>query len=318
MTAARAQEPVIVVDGVSKFYGDVLGVSDVSLRLGRGVTGLVGPNGSGKTTLMNLLAGLIRPDEGRITVLGLSPDQPERLMRRLGYCTQVDAFPAGSTGRGFVVHWLVASGVAPRQARRLADRAIARVGLLDDADRRIAGYSKGMRQRIKLAQAIAHEPDVLILDEPLGGLDPLARAEVIGVFRDLAADGCTLLVSSHILHEVDLVADTVVLMNEGYVVAEGSVRSVRAELTTHPLQVLVRCSHAGRVASQLVARDDVVELRMHADRGGFVVSSRDADRLHLDLERIMLEQGATVETIVPADEDIQAIYDYLVSGAGGS
>ncbi len=316
MTGSSGARPVIVLDGVSRFYGDVLGISDVTLEIGPGITGLVGPNGSGKTTLMNLVTGLIRPSDGSVRVLGHPPDDPELLMRRLGYCAQVDAFPPGLTGIGFVMRYLLAAGLGRSRARDLALRAISRVGLAEACGRRVAGYSKGMRQRIKLAQAIAHDPDVLILDEPLNGLDPLARAEILGLFRDLAAENRTLLISSHILHEVDIVSDAVVLMNDGFVVAEGAVRDMREELTTHPLQVLVRCSRAPRLAARLLELEDVVEVRIHPDRAGFVVASRDADALHLALERIVVDDGVEIETILPADEDIQAIYNYLVSGSG--
>src|SRR5690242_5908374 len=193
----------VIFENVSKFYGDVLGVNRVNLSIPPGITGLVGPNGSGKTTLMNLMVGLIRPSRGKIDILGVSAEQPEELFKHVGYSTQYDAFPPGLTGYQFIESYLRVHGYTAKEADEMTWKAIERVNLVDAAKRRVAGYSKGMRQRIKLAQAIAHQPSVLVLDEPLNGLDPMARAEVISLFRELADGGLHVLVSSHILHEVD-------------------------------------------------------------------------------------------------------------------
>ncbi|HIG44140.1 MAG: ATP-binding cassette domain-containing protein [bacterium] len=196
-------------------------------RRGPGITGLVGPNGSGKSTMMNLIAGLMRPNRGRIEVLGLTVSKPEIFYRQLGYCTQYDSFPAGMTGHRFVQSILEIHGYSNAATDMLTQDALQRVDLLDAAHRPIAAYSKGMRQRIKLAQAICHRPKVLILDEPLNGLDPMARAQVIALFRELADAGASLIISSHILHEVDLISDRVVLLNSGYLVAEGDVEGIK-------------------------------------------------------------------------------------------
>src|SRR6266850_1925694 len=179
----------IVFDDVSKFYGEILGVNRVNLQIDTGITSLVGPNGAGKSTLMNLMTGLLRPSRGNIKVLGIPTDRPEQLFRKVGYCTQFDSFPRGLTGREFINSFLSVSGVAKNQAEDWTEEALERVDLLPAGDRKIGAYSKGMRQRVRLAQAIAHQPSVLILDEPLNGLDPMVRAETIALFRQLAADG---------------------------------------------------------------------------------------------------------------------------------
>ncbi len=230
----------IVFDEVSKFYGEILGVNRVNLQIGPGITSLVGPNGAGKSTLMNLMTGLLRPSRGSISVLGIPTDKPEQLFRKVGYCTQFDSFPRGLTGREFIKSFLLVNGFDRQKADALTVNALERVNLLDAADRKVAAYSKGMRQRIRLAQAIAHRPSVLILDEPLNGLDPMVRAETIALFRQLAADGLHLIISSHILHEVDMMSDRVVLVNNGYVVAEGHIHGVRGEMEEHPVQILIR------------------------------------------------------------------------------
>ena len=214
---------MITFENVSKFYGEVLGVNRVTLTITPGITSLVGPNGSGKTTLMNLMTGLLRPSRGRITVTGTPVDHPEVLCRKVGYCTQYDSFPPGLTGYEFVHATLRLHGMNESDAKAKADRAISKVGLTPAAGRNVAGYSKGMRQRIRLAQAIAHDPDVVVLDEPLNGLDPMARAETIALFRQLADEGRYVVLSSHILHEVDLLSDRVILVHHGYVVAEGKI-----------------------------------------------------------------------------------------------
>jgi ABC-2 type transport system ATP-binding protein len=307
----------IVFEGVSKFYGEVLGVNQVDLAIAPGITSLVGPNGSGKTTLMNLLTGLIRPTQGRVSVLGFTADDPEAFFRRVGYCTQFDSFPVGVTGRGFVRETLRLHGFTRREAEALADEAITRAGMTEAADRRVAGYSKGMRQRIRLAQSIAHHPLVLVLDEPLNGLDPMARAESIALFQALGREGLHVILSSHILHEVDRISDRVVLLSNGYVVAEGEIHGVRTEVTeTHPLQVLVRCAHPARLAARLFADAHVVEAKLHADGQGLLVRTRDADALYERIGRLVVDDGFEIDTVAPADDDVHSVYQYVIGAEG--
>lgn len=308
----------IVFDNVSRFYGEVLGVNRVNITIPPGITGLVGPNGSGKTTLMNLMTGLIRPSRGSVSVLGIPTDRPEELFGKVGYCTQYDSFPAGVTGFGFVHGLLRLHGRPPEECGRLAWEALDRVGLRDAARRKVAGYSKGMRQRVKLAQAMAHRPDVMVLDEPLNGLDPMARAETLALFRELGEQGRLVIVSSHILHEVDRASDQVILLSSGYVVAEGQIQGVRGEVTEHPMQILVRCDRAAELASRLFLEDHVVEVKLHDDRKGLLVRTRNADRFHLTLNRLVVEAGYEIERVAPADEDVHSVYQYLVGAQGGT
>ena len=305
-------EQGIVLEGVSKFYGEVLGVNHVDLRLEPGITALVGPNGSGKTTLMNLIAGLIHPTRGHVSLLGIAPERPWGALHHLGYSTQWDGFPRGATGLQFLLGTLRLHGISEAEASRRAWQALERVQLTDAARRRVAGYSKGMRQRVKLAQAMAHGPRVMILDEPLNGLDPMARSEFIALFRELAAEGRYVLVSSHILHEVDLIADQMVMLNQGYVVAEGDIPDVREEMVEHPLQVMVRCPAPSALASRLFGHEHVVEVKLHQDRGGLTVTTRRADALYLLMNQLVAEEGVEVESVAPADDDVLAVYQYLV------
>ncbi|HVF87454.1 MAG TPA: ABC transporter ATP-binding protein [Pyrinomonadaceae bacterium] len=316
MTEARAQ--MIVFEDVSKFYGEILGVNRVNLSIAPGITSLVGPNGSGKTTLMNLMTGLLRPTRGRISILGTPPDDPEELFRKVGYCAQFDSFPRGMTGWEFISYFLGVHGYGKSEIDELTSRALARVGLTEAANRKVAGYSKGMRQRIRLAQSVAHNPSVLILDEPLNGLDPIARAEVIRLFRQLADEGLHLVISSHILHEVDMMSDCVVLLNNGYVVAEGDIHGVRGEMEEHPMQILIRCDRPALLAARVFGGDDVVEVRLHKDRRGLFVKTRDADKFYLTLNHLVIECGITIESIAPADDDLNAVYQYLIGSEGAS
>ncbi len=314
-SASPGGERRLVFEDVSKFYGEVLGVNRVDLVIPPGITSLVGPNGSGKTTLMNLVTGLLQPTRGRIRVLGMTPSEP-RLFHHVGYATQVDAFPRGATGFDFVTSYLRLHGYDRAAAAELARRAIARVGLTEAAGRKVAGYSKGMRQRIKLAQALAHRPAVMVLDEPLNGLDPMARAEVIGLFRELADAGLFVVVSSHILHEVDRISDQVILVNGGYVVAEGEIEGVREEMAEHPIQILVRCDRPALLASRFFERDSAVEARLLGDGRSLLVSTRDADGFHRLLQKLVIDGEVAVETVAPADADVHSVYGYLISGNG--
>ena len=313
-----AADQLIVFDNVSKFYGEILGVNRVNLQIAPGITSLVGPNGAGKSTLMNLMTGLLRPTRGSITVLGIPTDQPEQLFRSVGYCTQFDSFPRGMTGREFINSFLLVHGFEQKRATELTQVALERVNLVEAADRKVAGYSKGMRQRIRLAQSIAHEPVVLILDEPLNGLDPMVRAETIALFRKLAAEGLHLIISSHILHEVDMMSDRVVLVNNGYIVAEGNIHGVRDEMEEHPMQILIRCDQPSKLAAYVFAQDHVVEARLHDDRGGLFIKTRDADRFYLLLNRVVADGELNVESVAPVDDDMSAVYQYLIGTSGGS
>jgi ABC-2 type transport system ATP-binding protein len=306
--------PEIVFDEVSKFYGDVLGVNRVSLRVPPGITSLVGPNGSGKTTLMNLMTGLIHPQRGAVTVRGLSPRDPEKLMRITGYATQYDAAPRGATGFEFVSTALLLYGFPRQEAERRAWKALERVSLTEAAGRKVAAYSKGMRQRVRLAHAIAHEPDVLVLDEPLNGLDPLVRAETIALFREFAAMGRHVILSSHVLQEVDVISDQVILIANGMIIAEGEIRSVREEISEHPSQFLIRCRDASRIASMLFEQDHITEVKLNDDRLGLLVLTRNRQEFSRVLTRIAMA-GHTIESVVAADENVDALYEYLIGGS---
>jgi ABC-2 type transport system ATP-binding protein len=304
-------EPAVIFEEVSKFYGEVLGVNRVTLHIPPGITSLVGPNGSGKTTLMNLMTGMIFPDNGSIRMRGISPRDPEQLMRITGYATQYDAAPRWATGFSFITTGLLLFGYDRNTAEEKAWKALERLGLTEAAHRKMAAYSKGMRQRVRLAQAIAHEPDLLLLDEPLNGLDPLVRAETIALFRSWAAMGRHVILSSHVLQEVDLISDQVILIANGMIIAEGTIRDVREEIHEHPSQFIVRCRDASQVAALLFAEGHITEIRLNEDRMGLLVMTRDPEQFSRSIGRVALE-GHKIDSVIPADENVDALYEYLI------
>jgi ABC-2 type transport system ATP-binding protein len=307
----------ILFENVSKFYGEVLGVNRVSLSIPPGITTLVGPNGSGKTTLMNLMTGLVQPSSGRISVLGLTSGDADRFFRHVGYCTQIDSFPRRLTGWECLLDALLLHGMSEGDAFRLAGEALERVRLGNAGARRIESYSKGMRQKIRLAMAIAHHPRVLVLDEPLNGLDPMARAESLGLFQELSRQGMHLVISSHILDEVDRISDRVILITGGYIVAEGDIHQVRHEVRDKPMQVLIRCDEPEMLASRIFMTNHCVEARLHDDGGGVFLRTGDIDEFYRILNEIAVEGLVKIEAVAPADDDTRAIYQYLIGSEGG-
>jgi ABC-2 type transport system ATP-binding protein len=294
-------------------------VNRVSLTIPPGITTLVGPNGSGKTTLMNLLTGLVQPSSGRISVMGLSSRDANRFFATVGYCTQFDFFPRGMTGWQFLVDSLMLYGMSKLAALQLAEESLQRVQLDKAAAlRKMDGYSKGMRQKIRLAQALAHRPRVLVLDEPLNGLDPMARAESMALFEELGRQGIHLIISSHILDEVDRIADRVVLITGGYLIAEGNIHQVRQEVREKPMQVLVRCDRPEALAAKMFAMNHCVEAKLHPDGKGIFLRTGDIDQFYSILNEIATEGIVKIEAVAPADDDANAIYQYLIGSEGGT
>jgi ABC-2 type transport system ATP-binding protein len=308
----------ILFEDVSKFYGEILGVNRISLSIPPGITTLVGPNGSGKTTIMNLMTGLIQPSSGKLSVLGLTPADAEEFFTAVGYCAQFDSFPREITGWQFVLDSLMLHGMEKAMAIDLAVEAIDRVQLGEAASRKIAGYSKGMRQKIRLAQAIAHHPRVLVLDEPLNGLDPMARAESIALFEELGRQGMHVIISSHILDEVDRISDRVILITGGYLIAEGNIHQVRQEVHEKPMQVLIRCDHPELLASKMFSINHCVEARLHADGKGVFLRTGDIDQFYSMLNGIVADGLVKIDAVAPADDDANAIYQYLIGSDGSA
>ncbi len=295
---------------VTRWYGPVAGVLEVSFTLEPGVTGLLGPNGAGKSTILHLAAGLIRPGMGRVEVFGRPPFLSGSARARLGLLPETQSFPPGVTGRTFLRTCLLLSGVPGREARRRADALLEEVGLARAADRKAAGYSQGMKQRLKLAQALGHDPDLLLLDEPLTGLDPLARREVIAKVHELGERGKAILVSSHVLHEVEAMTSRVILLNQGRILAWGEIPEIRALLKDQPIRVLVRGRDSRRLASEMARWPSVGGFRLNGD--SLEVEAWDGEAFFEALGGLGRSDWAGLEEVRILDENLEALFDYLV------
>jgi ABC-2 type transport system ATP-binding protein len=308
----RVEAPVLLFDKVSKWYGPVLGVNQVTLELRGGITGLVGANGAGKTTLLRLATGQLRPDLGSVSVLGHDAwGEPGK--RLVGYCPDVDAFYEEMSGRQFVHAMARLCGYDGAEARRRTGEALELVQMAGRSDRPIAGYSKGMRQRVKMAQALLHDPRLLILDEPLSGIDPVGRQEFIALYRELAARGKCLVVSSHELDELEKLTDHVAVMARGRIAAVGTLTQIRDLLDDQPLSVRLECDQPRRLAGALMALPDVVGVEL-TDDGALVARARNPRQFFAELTTLVLEEGYDVRHVETLDDSAEAILGYLLGG----
>ena len=302
---------VVQTDHLSKWYGQVIGLNDISLTIAGGITGLLGPNGAGKSTLLKLITGQLKPSKGSVKVLGESVWGNPAIFRRLGLCPEQDAFYDRMTGHEWVTALLRLHGYGERDASDKAMASLEQVDLLEAAHKRIGAYSKGMRQRVKLAQAIAHEPKLLILDEPLSGMDPLARRKTIRLLRNWAAAGRNVIVSSHILHEVEALTSDILLMHHGRVLAEGNVHQIRDLIDEHPHTVCLRSKHPRALATTLVASDDVLSVRFEEDAVFVQTAKPDAFYARVT-EMAATNGGGDIYEITSPDDNLQAVFEYLV------
>jgi len=313
----------ISLRAVSKWYGAVIGVNEVSLDVEPGITGLLGPNGAGKSTLMKLITGQLRPSLGDALVLGRPVAASAAARRHVGFLPEVDAFYEEMTGRRFVYTMARLSGLTRADARRSVEAALARTGMIDRAAKPLKGCSKGMRQRIKLAQALVHDPLVLVLDEPLTGIDPPGRLELMALFRELRDEGKTILVSTHILHEVEAITDRIVLMARGRVLASGTLGRIRELLEEHPLTVRIVSDRTRALAAALLRLGAVAGVALgetgngqETGGGEIIVKARKPAELFRELPGVVTSLGARVERVEALDASVEAVFGYLVSTAG--
>ena len=302
---------VVAAEHLSKWYGHISGLNDVSVAILPGVTGLLGPNGAGKSTFMKLATGQLAPSTGTIRVLGEPIWNNPALYARIGYCPDQDAFYDHMTGRGWLEALVRLNGLSPLDARAAAARALDVVELADAADRRIGGYSKGMRQRVKLAQAIVHDPELLILDEPLSGMDPLMRRTTIQLIKAWARAGKSVLVSSHILHEVESMTPNILLVNNGRILAEGNVHQIRELIDEHPHTVFVRAADPRGLAQHLMSQDDVLSVTF--EEGAVVIQTARPDVFYTRLTALAASgEAGAIDEITSPDDNLQAVFKYLV------
>jgi len=298
---------------LARWYGPVVGLVDVSLELEPGVIGLLGPNGAGKSTFLKLVAGEIRPSRGTIEVLGRNPFANRAHFAETGFVPQQDALYDDMSGRDFVAFLLRLSGHSAREARDRAAQALERVGLADAMFRPTRGYSRGMRQRTKIAQAIAHAPKLLVADEPLAGLDPIARRGIVDLMLELARDGTSILVSSHVLHEVEELTHNVLLLHRGRVLAQGQVPEIRALLSRHPRKVEIRARDARALARAVLDLPGVGSLRIAADGTSLGVETHDLEGFLAALPKTAAATRAGIRSLETPDAGLEAVFEYLVS-----
>jgi ABC-2 type transport system ATP-binding protein len=303
--------PIVAADHLSKWYGQVIGLNDVTVTVPPGITGLLGPNGAGKSTFMKLITGQLNPSKGTVKVLGEPIWRNPSLYFRIGFCPEQDAFYERMTGIEWVKALVRLNGFSDAEASQAAERAMTAVDLMDAANKKIGAYSKGMRQRVKLAQAIVHDPELLILDEPLTGMDPLGRRKTMKMIREWAKQGKSILVSSHILHEVELMTPNILLINNGRILAEGNVHQIRDLIDEHPHSVYIRAEDPRGLAKEFLTHADVISMRF--EPGAVVVETGKPDEFYARLtELVAAGQCGAVDEVTSPDDNLQAVFKYLV------
>jgi ABC-2 type transport system ATP-binding protein len=306
-----AGAPIMTADHLSKWYGQVIGLNDVSVQVPPGITGLLGPNGAGKSTFMKLITGQLRPSKGGVTVLGEPIWGNPGLYFRIGFCPEQDAFYERMTGLEWVTALVRLNGLDETAAKSAAERALGTMDLLEAKDKKIGAYSKGMRQRVKLAQALVHDPELLILDEPLSGMDPIGRRRTMKLIREWARQGKSVLVSSHILHEIESMTANILLINNGRIIAEGNVHQIRDLIDTHPHTVYIKAADPRGLAREFLQRADVISLRF--EPGAVIVETGKPDEFYDRLtELVAAGEAGVVEEVTSPDDNLQAVFKYLV------
>ena len=312
---ANIAPPLLLLEQVSKWYGPVLSLNQVTLELNAGITGLVGPNGSGKSTLIKLATGLIQPSLGRVTVRGRDASD-WRARHSIGYCPDHDAFYEEMSGREFVRSMAKLNGFDPAAVMERSEAVLDQVGMGERADRKLRGYSKGMRQRIKLAQALLHDPELLILDEPLSGIDPLGRQEMLDLFNALASQGKCLLISSHELEELEKLTSHVAILSRGRIAAVGTLQQIRDLLDDYPMSVRVVLDRPRELARHLLDLEGVLGFDFDETGHGITIRARSPERFFAGFQKLVLEQRWEVQELEPLDDSAHAILGYLLGGSG--
>jgi ABC-2 type transport system ATP-binding protein len=305
--------PVVAFHEVSKWYGNVIGINKLTLSIPAGVTGLLGPNGAGKSTLLQLATGQLFPSQGTVSVLGRTVWNNPSLNRLIGLCPEQDAFYEWMSGWDFVYTCAKLAGMGRAQASDAAARSIESVGMTRQMKRSVRGYSKGMRQRIKLAQALVHEPEVLFLDEPLTGTDPVARRDLMDIIQKLGSQGKSVLVSSHVLHEVQSLTQSIILLNHGRLVAQGEVRQIRDLIDNHPHHIVLICDSCRKLAGRLLAWEDIEGVNVLAGGKGLMVQTRSPDAFYGRLPELSLQDDTAITEVYSDDDSLEAVFKYLVN-----
>jgi len=306
--------PSVILRGVSKIYKGILGINNVTLDIYPGITGFLGPNGAGKSTILKIVAGLVHPSSGSMRIFGTHPRKDPSVRSRIGYCPEHDAFYPDLTGKQFVAHFLKIRGVEQVKALKMAALILDRLDMADKMDRKVGGYSRGMKQKIKVAAAVVHSPDLLIMDEPLQGTDPEARHILIQNMKGWAKEGMTIVVSSHILNEIERMTKRVVLINEGRVYAVGEMEQIRSMMVNRPLTIRItpRDPKDVRVlASAMVMEGSVLSVKVEGIH--LMVHTQDAREFYAVAPRILASNDISINELMPVDDNLESLYYYLMA-----
>ncbi|HZX11215.1 MAG TPA: ABC transporter ATP-binding protein [Acidobacteriota bacterium] len=303
---------VIKTEKLSKWYGNILGLSDVTLSIESGITGLLGPNGAGKSTFLKLLTGQLKASIGTVRIEGEKVRNNHRLFSKIGFCPEGDSFYEEMTGWEFVTGLLKLHNCSSSEINSKAQKALSIVNLEKNKDRRIKTYSRGMRQRLKFAQAISHEPEILILDEPLNGMDPLGRRKLIRLIKTFRDEGKTIIVSSHVLPEIEVMTNNIILIHQGKIFAQGDIHYIRDLIDAHPHMISVKCSDPRKVASRFVNQDYILNIDFSGEEDTFVVKTNNRDKFFNRLPSIFIDENIEVSEIKSPDDNLQAVFDYLI------
>ena len=309
----QADAPTILLDRVSKWYGSIVGLNDVSIAISGGVSGILGMNGAGKSTLFKLLTGKLKPSQGTIRLFGIDPWQSTKPFGRIGYVSESEKLYDWMTGLEFVATMARLHGMTRDEAVKESERVIEFVGMTDAQNKRIGKYSKGMRQRIKIAHALVNDPELIILDEPLQGCDPLARTTIMNVIRELGAQGRTVLVSSHILQEIERITEQIVILHRGRLLALGNLHAIRSMLDEHPHSIRLTCEDPREISSHLVSEEQVFGLQFESSEN-LTIKTRDLGKMHAKLPSLIKKSGVRVTGIENPDDNLESILQYLTGG----
>ncbi|GAI86754.1 unnamed protein product [marine sediment metagenome] len=305
-------KPIIETKNLSKWYGNVLGLSDVTLQIEPGITGILGPNGAGKSTFLKLITGQIKPNIGTVRIKGQNIRNNYRLFSIIGFCPEQDFFYEEITGWQFVASLLKLHHFSESEVEIRAQKALEIVELVEDKDRVIRSYSHGMRQRLKFAQAIAHDPEIIVLDEPLSGLDPLGRRKIIHLIKSYKGEGRTIIVSSHVLPEIEAMTKRIILIHQGKIFAQGDIHYIRDLIDTHPHIISIKCSNARQLASKFIQQDYVLKVHFSSSNDSLLIETNNRDKLFSLLPSLFIENKIEADEITSPDDNLQAVFDYLV------
>ena len=305
--------PTIMLDHVSKWYGNIVGLNDVSIAISGGVTGLLGPNGAGKSTLFKILAGKLKPSQGTVRLFGTDPWKSAAPYSRVGYVSENDALYDWMTAIDFVTTLARLYGYTRDEARVKAEKVLEFVSLSDVMNKQIGKFSKGMRQRVTIAHALVNDPELIILDEPLQGCDPLARTTIMNVIRELGAMGRTVIVSSHILEEIERITEQIVILNNGRLLALGNLHAIRDMLDAHPHSIALSTDKPRELGKIFLDHKDVFGVHFPTD-GQLIIRTHNLGEVHNDLPSLISNSGIYVNAIDNPDDNLEAILSYLTGG----